>query len=73
MDDALGLPRRLHRESTTKKTSLFYNRRGFIYHIDDGAVAALTEFYRAALPRRVARPDERLGSAICRPRPATPR
>lgn len=32
------------------KDSIFYSQPRFVTHIDDGAIAALTEFYKRALP-----------------------
>ncbi len=50
MDDALGLPQGAFTRIDNEEDELFYEPSRLVYHIDDGAVAALTEFYRAALP-----------------------
>jgi SAM-dependent methyltransferase len=49
-DDALGLPQGAFAKLDNEEDELFYEPPRLVYHIDDGAVAALTEFYRAALP-----------------------
>jgi SAM-dependent methyltransferase len=50
MDDALGLPQGAFAKLNDEEDELFYEPPRLVYHIDDGAVAALTEFYRAVLP-----------------------
>ncbi|HEV8678489.1 MAG TPA: methyltransferase domain-containing protein [Stellaceae bacterium] len=51
MDDALGLPPGAFAKLDDEEDELFYEPPRLVYHIDDGAVAALTEFYRAVLPK----------------------
>jgi hypothetical protein len=51
MDDALGLPQGAFAKLDGEPDELFYEEPRLVYHIDDNAVAALTEFYRAALPK----------------------
>ncbi|HKS88821.1 MAG TPA: methyltransferase domain-containing protein [Stellaceae bacterium] len=50
MDDGLGLPRGAFAKIDGEDDALFYGEPRLVYHIDDHAVAALTEFYRTALP-----------------------
>jgi Methyltransferase domain len=50
MDDALGLPDGAFGKIDAEEDEVFYEPSRLVYHIDDGAVAALTEFYRMALP-----------------------
>jgi SAM-dependent methyltransferase len=50
MDDTLGLPPGAFSRLDTEEDELFYEEPRLVYHIDDHAVAALTEFYRDALP-----------------------
>jgi hypothetical protein len=50
MDDALGLPQGAFSKIDGDEDELFYEPPRLVYHIDDHAVAALTEFYRAVLP-----------------------
>jgi hypothetical protein len=50
MDDALGLPQGAFSKIDFDEDELFYEEPRLVYHIDDNAVAALTEFYRALLP-----------------------
>jgi hypothetical protein len=50
MDDGLGLPQGAFSKIDGDEDELFYEPPRLVYHIDDGAVAALTEFYRAVLP-----------------------
>jgi SAM-dependent methyltransferase len=50
MDDALGLPHGAFTRIDGEPDELFYEEPRLVYHIDDNAVATLTEFYRAALP-----------------------
>jgi SAM-dependent methyltransferase len=50
MDDRLGLPPEAFAKIDTDDDALFYDEPRLVYHIDDHAVAVLTEFYRTALP-----------------------
>ena len=50
MDDRLGLPQGAFTKIDAEEDELFYEPPRLVCHIDDGAIAALTEFYRAALP-----------------------
>jgi SAM-dependent methyltransferase len=50
MDDTLGLPHGAFTKIDGDADELFYEEPRLVYHIDDHAVAALTEFYRAVLP-----------------------
>src|SRR5271165_3854759 len=50
MDDRLGLPQDAFTKLDTEEDELFYEPPRLVRHIDDGAIAALTEFYRAVLP-----------------------
>ena len=50
MDDRLGLPQGAFTKIDAEEDELFYEPPRLVYHIDDGAIAALTEFYRVALP-----------------------
>src|SRR5713101_4066705 len=50
MDDELGLPAAAFAKIDNDEDELFYQPPRLVYHIDDHAVAALTEFYRAVLP-----------------------
>jgi SAM-dependent methyltransferase len=50
MDDALGLPQGAFTKIDGEEDELFYEEPRLVYHIDDNAVAALTDFYRAVLP-----------------------
>jgi SAM-dependent methyltransferase len=50
MDDGLGLPQGAFTKIDAEEDEFFYEPPRLVYHIDDGAVAALTEFYRMALP-----------------------
>jgi len=51
MDDALGLPQGAFTKIDGEEDELFYEEPRLVYHIDDNAVAALTDFYRAVLPK----------------------
>src|SRR5437762_958932 len=51
MDDKLGLPPGAFTKIDTEADELFYEEPRLVYHIDDNAVAALTEFYRDVLPK----------------------
>lgn len=50
MDDTLGLPPGAFAKIDSDDDALFYEEPRLVYHIDEHAVAALTEFYRRALP-----------------------
>jgi hypothetical protein len=50
MDDDLGLPQGAFAKLDATGDELFYEPPRLVYHIDDNAVAALTEFYRRVLP-----------------------
>ena len=49
-DPALGLPQGAFTKIDGDEDELFYEEPRLVYHIDDNAVAALTDFYRAQLP-----------------------
>src|SRR5258706_8125280 len=51
MDYTLGLPPGAFTKIDTEADELFYEEPRLVYHIDDNAVAALTDFYRAVLPK----------------------
>src|SRR5215471_4591555 len=50
MEEGLGLPQGSFSKIDTEEDEIFYEPPRLVYHIDQGAVAALTEFYRRALP-----------------------
>ena len=50
MEDGLGLPQGAFFTIDAEEDELFYEPPRLVCHIDDGAIAALTEFYRAVLP-----------------------
>src|SRR5713226_6042170 len=50
MDDTLGLPQGAFTKIDGDADEVFYEAPRLVYHIDDNAVAALTEFYRTVLP-----------------------
>jgi hypothetical protein len=50
MEDALGLPRDAFTKLDAEDDSVFYEPPRLVCHIDDGAIAALTGFYRTILP-----------------------
>ena len=50
MEDVLGLPQGAFTKLDDEADELFYEPPRLVYHIDDGAVAALTDFYRRVLP-----------------------
>ncbi|MGC2414349.1 MAG: methyltransferase domain-containing protein [Stellaceae bacterium] len=50
MDEPLGLPQGAFGKIDGEGDEHFYEEPRLVYHIDDNAVAALTEFYRAVLP-----------------------
>ena len=63
MADLPGLAPGAFDKLDAEEDEVFYEPARLVLHIDDGAVAALTEFYRggAAGGRRIARPDVELG------------
>ena len=50
MDDTLGLPQGAFTKIDGDADEVFYEAPRLVYHIDDNAVAALTQFYRTVLP-----------------------
>ena len=50
MHNELGLPDGAFTKIDTEEDELFYEPPRLVHHTDDGAIAALTEFYRAVLP-----------------------
>src|SRR5947207_4980253 len=50
MDDGLGLPPSAFAKLDAEEDELFYEPPRLVVHIDDGAIAALTELYRTVLP-----------------------
>jgi SAM-dependent methyltransferase len=50
MEDALGLPHDAFTKLDTEDDEIFYEPPRLVCHIDDGAIAALTGFYRTVLP-----------------------
>src|ERR1700737_4110689 len=50
MEDALGLPRDAFTKLDPEDDAVFYEPPRLVCHIDDGAIAALTGFYRTILP-----------------------
>src|ERR1700756_2016429 len=50
MEDEHGLPRDAFTKLDAEDDEIFYEPPRLVCHIDDGAIAALTEFYRAVLP-----------------------
>jgi methyltransferase family protein len=50
MDDELGLPEGAFTKIDEEDDEAFYEPPRLVCHIDDGAIAALTECYRAVLP-----------------------
>jgi hypothetical protein len=51
MADGLGLPPGAFDRIDESDDALFYDEPRLVYHIDEGAVAALTRFYRSVLPQ----------------------
>ena len=51
MGKPLGLPQGAFTKIDGDEDELFYEEPRLVYHIDDKAVAALTDFYRAVLPQ----------------------
>jgi hypothetical protein len=49
-DDGLGLPQGAFQKIDVEEDEVFYEPPRLVYHIDEHAVAALTEFYRKVLP-----------------------
>jgi SAM-dependent methyltransferase len=49
-DDGLGLPHGAFTKLDTEEDELFYEPPRLVCHIDDGAIAALTQFYCEVLP-----------------------
>jgi hypothetical protein len=49
-EDALGLPRDAFGKLDPEDDAVFYEPPRLVCHIDDGAIAALTGFYRTILP-----------------------
>jgi hypothetical protein len=50
MDDSLGLPPGAFAKIDAEDDALFYEPPRLVTHIDDVAIAALTDFYRSTLP-----------------------
>src|SRR6516225_9034357 len=50
MEEMLGLPQGAFTKIDAEEDELFYEPPRLVCHIDDGAIAALTEFYRGVLP-----------------------
>jgi hypothetical protein len=50
MEDTLGLPRGAFTKLDAEEDEIFYEPPRLVCHIDDGAIAALTGFYRTVLP-----------------------
>ena len=50
MEDALGLPHDAFTKLDDEDDEIFYEPPRLVCHIDDGAIAALTGFYRIVLP-----------------------
>ena len=50
MDNSLGLPQGAFTKIDAEEDEIFYEPPRLVCHIDDGAIAALTEFYRNVLP-----------------------
>src|SRR5215468_11680593 len=48
--EGLGLPQGAFAKIDAEEDEIFYEQARLVYHIDEGAVAALTEFYRKVLP-----------------------
>jgi Methyltransferase domain len=49
-EDALGLPQGAFAKLDAEEDEIFYEPSRLVCHIDDGAIAALTQFYRTVLP-----------------------
>jgi SAM-dependent methyltransferase len=52
MEDRLGLSAGAFTKIDAEEDEIFYQPPRLVYHIDEGAVAALTQFYRTVLPAR---------------------
>jgi SAM-dependent methyltransferase len=50
MDDRLGLPQGAFAKIDGEEDEIFYEPPRLVCHIDDGAIAAMTGFYRRVLP-----------------------
>ncbi len=50
IEDMPGLPQGAFTKLDTEEDEIFYEPPRLVCHIDDGAIAALTEFYRKILP-----------------------
>ena len=50
MDNGLGLPPGAFTNIDAEEDEIFYEPPRLVCHIDDGAIAALTQFYRTVLP-----------------------
>jgi hypothetical protein len=50
MDDGLALPQGAFAKIDAEDDEVFYEPPRLVCHIDDGAIAALTQFYRGLLP-----------------------
>ena len=50
MNDLPDLPPEAFRKVDTTRDDLFYREPRFVTHIDDGAIAAVTDLYRSLLP-----------------------
>jgi hypothetical protein len=50
MEEMLGLPQGAFTKIDAEEDELFYEPLRLVNHIDDGAIAALTQFYRGVLP-----------------------
>jgi hypothetical protein len=50
MDQGLGLPEGAFTKIDAEEDEIFYEPPRLVFHIDENAVAALTEFYRVVLP-----------------------
>jgi hypothetical protein len=51
MEDDLGLPDGAFHRIDEEDDTFFYEAPRLVYHIDENAVAALTDFYRGVLPK----------------------
>jgi hypothetical protein len=50
MEEMVGLPQGAFAKIDAEEDELFYEPPRLVCHIDDGAIAALTQFYRSVLP-----------------------
>jgi len=50
MSDSLGLPEAAFSKIDAEEDEIFYEPPRLVHHIDNGAIAALTDFYRILLP-----------------------